>query len=73
MNEEKDDFLREIDELLGDVEGDSTPLSPSMANGSTGDKHLGDVDLELEDTLKVLSVGNDQQQTAPTDTISKTR
>ena len=52
LSEEKDDFLREIDELLGDVDED--PL-PSLANGSAGGKEMGDID--LADTLDHLSVG----------------
>ncbi len=68
MSEEKDDFLREIDELLGDIDDDSTPISPPLANGSTHGKAVEEVDSELADTLKVLSAqaqSNHHQQAPP--------
>lgn len=61
MSEEKDDFLREIDELLGDVDGGSAPLDTPIANGSK----LGeDIDLELADSLQVLSAQDNQKHQA---------
>ncbi len=64
MSEEKDDFLREIDELLGDIDEDPIPSGSSIANGSAGGKGMGDIDVELADTLNVLSA-HDNQQTTP--------
>lgn len=65
MTEEKDDFLREIDELLGDIEDDPNSTITPLANGSTHDKAMGDVDPELEETFKVLSVHSNHLQAAP--------
>lgn len=61
MNEEKDDFLREIDELLGDIDDDPTPVSPSLVNG----KAVEDIDSELADTIKVLSVQSNHHVQPP--------
>ena len=63
MSEEKDDFLREIEELLGDSDEDHTPPGTALANGSTGGK--GDIDLELTDTLKGLSTQDNHHQATP--------
>lgn len=60
MSEEKDDFLREIDELLGEIGEDSTPLGTSIANGSTLGKDMGNIDLEPAGTLQVLSAQHNQ-------------
>ena len=66
MSEEKDDFLREIDELLGDIDEDPTPVSPSLANGTAHGKPVEDIDSELADTLKVLSAqSNHHLQPSP--------
>lgn len=54
---EKDDFLREIDELLGDIEDESPPPDHSIVNGSstqdTGD--TDDPDLKLANSLNSIS------------------
>jgi hypothetical protein len=65
MNDEKDDFLREIDELLGDVDEDPTPVGTLMANGSTPAENVKDIDLELAATLNGLSTQENHQQAAP--------
>lgn len=65
MNEEKDDFLREIDELLGGIEDEPGPLNVPLANGSTQDKGMEDFDPDLEDTLRVLSVQENYHQATP--------
>lgn len=62
---EKDDFLREIDELLGSVDEDSAPPSETLANGSTGGKDAGSIDLELADTLEGLSTEDNHHQATP--------
>ena len=51
MADEKDDFLREIDELLGDI--DEEPI-PSITNGSAG-----------EETPDGAEQEHHQQQTTP--------
>ena len=65
MSEEKDDFLREIDELLGDIEDEPTSLSTPLANGSTHDSAVGDLDQELEDTFKDLTVESNHHEPPP--------
>ena len=58
MSEEKDDFLREIDELLGDVDEDPLPYDSSAANGSIPD-------LELADRLNLTTQDDPTEQPAP--------
>ena len=60
---EKDEFLREIDELLGDSGDESTPPNHSIANGVSLGKEVGDIDLELASTLDTLTT---QQPTPKT-------
>ncbi len=65
MSEEKDDFLREIDELLGDVDDDLTLPDHSLENGSVQTKELGEFDLESENSLNTLSIENNHLQPTP--------
>ena len=64
MTEEKDDFLREIDELLGGIEDEPASSSVSLANGSSREA-MEDVDPELEETFKVLSVESNNHVAVP--------
>lgn len=64
MTEEKDDFLREIDELLGGIEDEPASSSVSLANGSSREA-MEDVDQELEETFKVLSVESNHHEAVP--------
>lgn len=65
MSEVKDDFLREIDELLGDVDDGATSFDIPIPNGSTQNKDMGGVDSELADTINVLSVQDNHSQGVP--------
>lgn len=62
MSEVKDDFLREIDELLGDIDDGATSFDIPIPNGSTQNKDMGS---ELADTINVLSVQDNHSQGVP--------
>jgi len=62
MSEEKDDFLREIDELLGDIDEEPISHDTPLANGSAVGK---DIDYELKDTLNGLSLQENDKKAAP--------
>ena len=70
MDDDKDAFLREIDELLDGVE-DETPSSSSMSNGVGAANGLGtanglDVDdLDFEDTVESLTLSLEEQKEPP--------
>lgn len=66
MSEEKDEFLREIDELLGEDSEDPMPFGATvdtLANVSTPGQN--GTDLEVAGTLKGLSVQSNHQEALP--------
>lgn len=65
MTEEKDEFLREIDELLGGVD-EETPLPcHSKTNGVSEGKGVGETDLELTDSVSGLTVDSSNKDPPP--------
>lgn len=72
MAEEKDDFLREIDELLGDLDDGPTEAGASITNGSTTDKDKTDIGSELPETLDLLSLRSNLPGSEQSDHITAT-
>ena len=56
MSEDKEEFLREIDELLGDEESETSLPNYSKTNGQTVDSGTGETCTEMTDVLNGLSV-----------------
>ena len=65
MNEEKDEFLREIDELLGDVDDEAPLPTHSKVNGSCAEEETRSIDLELANSLGSLTVQSTNSQSRP--------
>lgn len=66
---EKDEFLREIDELLGDSDEETPAPDPapnhSNTNGVSKDKGVGETNVELVDSLSGLTVDSNNQELPP--------
>lgn len=64
MDEDKDEFLREIDELLGGV-GDETPQPSPKSNGVGSANGLDLPELELDDNLNGLTLNTEEPVIPP--------
>ena len=65
MEEEKDEFLREIDELLGEPGEGGSGNTHSKTNGMNGHNGIEKADIELAQDLSHLEVDTDDQELAP--------
>ncbi len=64
MDEEKDEFLKEIDELLGGVD-DETPLSDSKTNSLGSAGSLDTQGLGLEAEVNGIALGSEEKTEPP--------
>jgi len=64
MDDDKDAFLREIDELLDGVD-DEPSSSSSMSNGLGATNGLDVADLDLEDTVESLTLNLEEKKEPP--------